>query len=419
MSRIGIRLGLAVAALLVSVCALAQDGWDYEVSIEARVRGEARDNRDFFDASNDRRDDIFGRLRVGFRMFNEEQGVSLFLQPQESYDQYYTPARNDNDHYFDIYQAYAEFQDNTKAWKVRGGRQDVTMGRKRLFGAGYWGNFGRSYDGLRIDYAVTSQVNITAFGGTIGSSGRRPRHPDIGLVFGEWKSKEGPAEVYYIYKHDNLAGISNTVHTFGARAERKLKNGIDFIAEAAFQSGDYGDKSIEAMGAYLTGGYTFQAPWKPRLGFEVTYASGGDPADDKYKTFDQLFAIVHPEYGIADYQGWRNMRALMIDVTAVPAKNWQFRAAHHWFRLDNAKDAWYGSTGGKNSGAGGTYQDPTGAAGKDVGHELDLILTYKPNKAWAAEIGVARFFPGSFIKTINGGSAQNSDWGYLSVTWWY
>ena len=79
--------------------------------------------------------------------------------------------------------------------------------------------------------------------------------------------------------------ISYGAHAFGRRA------GIDFDAEAVFQSGAFGGDDIGAFGAALDLAHTFaDAPMAPRLGLRLTYGSGDSAAGDgKQETFAPVF----------------------------------------------------------------------------------------------------------------------------------
>jgi len=70
--------------------------------------------------------------------------------------------------------------------------------------------------------------------------------------------------------------------------------------------------------------------------------------------------------------------------------------------LDKASDAWYWCSGRP------ARQDPTGKAGRDLGQELDLVLSYKHSKHWHFMAGYCHFFPGSFLRRT--GRSPDADW---------
>jgi hypothetical protein len=420
MLRNGIRVLLSAVLVTAFVTmASGQGPWHWKISLEGRIRGETRNNKDFSDGAKDHRGDELGRARVGLQVTNPDEGVTLFLQPQESYDQFWTATRNDNDHYIDTYQAYGEWlQPESKLWMVRAGRQEFSLGEKRMLGSSWWGNFGRSYDGLRLDYH-RGDWTVTGFGGTVGSFGHNPAHPGIYVVQSQWLKPAHTLETYYILKHTPQGIGNDDVSSLGIRYVVPAKVGFDIRGEAIGQFGKNGGKDIQAAGAYVIGGYTFGCDWSPRIGFEAAYASGGDPSDSKVKTFEPTWPVIHEYYGVSDLQGWRNARIVRVDATAKPAKCWTMMAQYLFFNLDNTKDAWYSTYGIPNVGAGGVvFRDPTGAAGRDVGREFDFVLTFNPCPTWTFQAGVGRFFPGNFIKAING-AGDNQDYGYLMAVYRY
>src|SRR6185503_4441040 len=118
----------------------------------------------------------------------------------------------------------------------------------------------------------------------------------------------------------------------------------------------------------LAAGYVFNARIRPALRVEWDLATGdGDPGDGRSREFNNLFPTNHPHYGFADIQGWRNMDALRGTVALTPRTGHLLSVDVHQFRLSEARGAW------KDDAGDVLGQDPTGAAGRDIGRELDLL----------------------------------------------
>jgi hypothetical protein len=417
MLRNGVRFSMISAFLALAIAATAQGPWNWDISVEARLRGETRADRDFSKALDDHRGDGFGRLRVGIHLYNPEQGITFFLVPQEAYDQYWTPTCNDNEQQFDLFEGWGQWvSPNDGMWSLRGGRQILELGAQRLVGSCGWANTGLSFDAARVDYE-SGGWHLTGFGGTIGVRGKNPAHPDLYGLYSTWGHSCGVIDAYCILKHDAVCGMSIDTSTVGARYKAE-RGPFTLEAEAAAQFGKSAGRDIEAGAAAVNASYAFACGWDPKLGVELVWASGGDPSGSKVKTFDQLYGNNHGRYGIIDYQGLRNVRALNASLSVKPAAKWSAAVSYWKFELDDEYDYWYGAGGGANSGVMGPFRDPTGTAGRDVGDEFDLVLTYAPNTIWNVQVGVAHFIPGSFVDTLNTDN-DPSDWGYLQVTWWY
>jgi hypothetical protein len=65
---------------------------------------------------------------------------------------------------------------------------------------------------------------------------------------------------------------------------------------------------------------------------------------------------------------------------------------HHYFTLDQDRDAWY------TTGLATLRRDMGGLSGKSLGHEIDLRFSWRPAKELELLIGLGRFFPGWFVK---------------------
>ncbi len=420
MLRNGVRYSLATLLVAASLGAWAADtDWETKISVEARVRGLGTNDRDFFSGNDDNRSDLFGRIRVGFGMTNPSQGITLFVQPQEAFDQFWSEPRNDNTHDFDLFQAYFRWQsEKDQGFTFTGGRQTISLGDQRLVGENDWDYTARSWDSGRLDYK-RGNWSVTGFGGTLGVNGADTTHPDLFGLYSSWKRKSGMLDVFWFQKHTSGGAGDIDESTLGGRFEHEFTNRFELEAQLAAQFGKNQGRDIQASMASVDLGYNFTGRWSPRFEVEGTFASGGDPNDSKVKTFDQLYPSNHNYYGIADFQGLSNLRYVSFELSAHPTQKLVGAVSYQIFQLDNEKDAWYGNDGGANSGSNGIFQDPTGSSGRDVGKELDLQFWYRFNPSWQLRFGYARFMPGDLIKALNSGNDHDSDYGFIQVTFRY
>ena len=98
---------------------------------------------------------------------------------------------------------------------------------------------------------------------------------------------------------------------------------------------------------------------------------------------------------------------MQVGVSIKPLKLMKFSLDFNRFKLAQAKDAWYYCTGKK------MRWDPTGASGRDLGDEIDLIWKYHVHRHVTLMAGCCAFFPGHFIQTT--GPAGNAYWAFEQV----
>ena len=84
-------------------------------------------------------------------------------------------------------------------------------------------------------------------------------------------------------------------HTVGLRTYGGIGN-VDYDWQGAYQGGSYAGLRVDAFAVNTDTGYTFhEAPWKPRLGVHIDWASGGADRDRRHTAY--LSADV-PEHAV-------------------------------------------------------------------------------------------------------------------------
>lgn len=419
-SWIVLSLVAAFAAATQAVAEVSVKSADSKttVSIEARERWESRSNADFSPPLADHRTDLFTRVRLNIK--HTTDNATVFFQPQFSYDKARLSGSSSTDSWLRVHQLYVDVPKMSSQLSARMGRQELTYGDQRLVGNFNWSNVGRSFDGARVSVDLrTSRLDL--FGAQLGDALPRPSLPWLwGAYWSASVQKPGnTTDGYLLHKRDSKAGDVR-VYTPGVRLRRAFER-WDTGAEGAYQFGDVGARSVRAWAWHADASYKLNRKWTAMI--EANEASGGDPTGTgRYRTFDQLYPTNHDKYGIMDNQGWRNMRNLRAGLRYAPAPGWSFGADIHSFRLQNARDYWYGASGRPNVGPSGVLlRDPTGAAGKDVGRELDIYGRRALSKTASVEGGYAIFWPGDFVKQVAGssspgGATGRSEWFYLQAT---
>jgi hypothetical protein len=189
------------------------------------------------------------------------------------------------------------------------------------------------------------------------------------------------------------------IHTMALRAYANLgTSGADYDVNAAWQTGSDGNRNHRAFGGVAELGYTWDARWRPRLSAQYVYATGDAQPDDRRSgRFERLFGFQRP-FSASDYIQWENLRAPKLRVEFSPAPTVRVDAGWSRYALDSATDRW--------NAAG--LRDPTGAAGRSIGTELDARVRFPLGGHVAATIGYAWFRPGRFTETTSGRDADSN-----------
>jgi hypothetical protein len=144
---------------------------------------------------------------------------------------------------------------------------------------------------------------------------------------------------------------------------------------------------------------------KTTLKIEGNAASGGGNATTS-RTFDNLYPSNHDLYGLADLVGWKNMNELAVKLENKSIPSLTLQAEAHAFSLRDPSDAWYSAVGTVNARSGGSFIDPTGSSGVDLGREFDLQAIYSTKKYGTLTAGIAFFEPGNYVQNLSGHSNQ-------------
>lgn len=324
-----------------------------------------------------------------------------------------TPHRDD----LDVRLAFIEWADIADSGVgLALGRQDLEYGAGRLFApvnwsnvGGYWWDAAKLYHAagaLRLDALYARRVIVKP-----GAPNVRHQPYHLAGLIGRLRSQDLVPEMFYLRKWSEASPREDR-HTWGVSLHRPPGEGWDGLVWAALQKGDVGDHTISANALLLRAGYTFDAPGRPRAAVEWNRASGDRRPDDRREgTFDGLFGSTAQPYGWMNVVTLKNLDDLAVILQLRPINPVLVTAEYHHFGLAQSRDAWYGYDRKP------ARRDPTGAAGEELGHELDFIVGWTPpipNLTVLA--GVARFWPGAFVRRTDGGS-KPANWIFAHVEW--
>jgi hypothetical protein len=386
----------------------AETGQKLRLHFESRFRYENRTGESFGRAG-----DLFtglARHRLGLK-YEPADWFSISALMQDARSPWYGPhAPASVRDSADLQEAYFELFPNREGFGMTAGRAMLNYGDTRVLGAPQWGNVARTFDhariyyrkgGARLELLLLSPVKV------------RPddfNKPVLGdRAWGVYNTfptpwKDGAMEAY-ILRHDQnrpggFSGGSRVVgtdslatQTFGLRVAAPFFFAARLTVEAILQNGRMGAAQQRA-GAWAS---VVSKRWKVAgrtldISAEYKFASGTrNPQDNSRSgTYDPLYPANHDKYGHADLLGWRNLHNLRSLTTFALSKRFAVNLMYDEFWLASARDALYAGSGKA------LVQSPDGTAGRHVGREIDLFVTYKAGH-WMYGAGYGRFFAGQFI----------------------
>lgn len=194
-----------------------------------------------------------------------------------------------------------------------------------------------------------------------------------GLYVTRWPNVSTFIDHYLLNLNDTRAATRGDTTTFGARFAGDVKKRLLYDFEAAAQTGDTGGRTISAQAAVVRLWWHFaDLPGNVSFWTYCDYATGTqDPSSRGVdRTFNQLFGGNHSYFGYLDLVGRQNIRDLYFQIESNPQPWVQLRMQYYMFHLAATRHALYNLSGTP------IRRDPTGAAGNDVGNEIDFLVNF-------------------------------------------
>lgn len=385
---------------------------------EARIRTETREHLNFGRGTEDDGFDLQHRLRLSadlnispnLRIFGELQATGTNGDD--------VPTRNAVDH--NVIEGHQLFVEATTGFGtdgtlfVRGGRQEISLGKGRLFDPRNGPNTRRSYDALRVQ-ATQGDWRFGAIGGKtvadLAGDWNNETHDDF-KYFAAHAARRingalGTGEVEFVYLHTDqdsarIADFIGKRNTYSVRVGAK-KDALTYDVESMLQGGEtQTGKDVEA---WFVGGeatYQLQAAWNPRLGTRFEFGSGDkNPNDNKSQTFDPMWGrgqSFTPEFG------YSNMMHAGVNLNVNPMPKLSANVGVTALRRLSKDDGVYSLAPALMRGA---YEGQS----RDVGVRYTTRFDYNFNRHVAAGFLINHVKAGDFLKET--GSAE--DLFYTSV----
>ncbi len=355
---------------------------------------------------------LLGRTRLNFDYVLRES-LRAFIELQDArvwgsdFDIEDFQGRSPDENPLDLRQAFLEWKHiGNSPWGFKLGRQTISYADNRIWGPGEWGNVGSFFwDAAKIQYDTRSLLVEALYARRVLHESEAwnfdEKHFDFDAygLYATLKNVPFHPEWFYVEKRGDAARgkllpIEHEIRrTLAMRVSGRFLNHFDYAGTLAGQFGSWGGYSIRAWGMHAGLGYTFDHPWKPRLGADFSYGSGDrSPNDRTINTFDGVFGARDTLYGRLNLFGWSNIEDYQLSLALQPADGLETRLDYHYFRLAAARDSWYISPGST------LRRDSTGDSGRALGHEVDLTARYRINKRTSLIGIVGMFLPGSYIE---------------------
>lgn len=308
---------------------------------------------------------------------------------------------------FDLYQLYLDvlLNEGDSTWTARLGRQELRLGSARLIMAPVWANRRRTNDGVRL-IGRSEDWDIDAFW-------FRPAERDVESftrfdatdherqlygIFSTYKGmKRSTLELYWLaFDIDNPTGGGGARYdTMGSRIYGDTDQ-LLYELEGGIQFGRNPDGTVHSAGFFTGGiGKGFKDTcWSPELWLFYDFASGSGDTGNGFHTYVQR---AHYYLGWMDLFGRRNLEDVNLRLSLKPMEDVTLVLWYHYFSLATGKDVPYNLNMQPFNGlAAGT------AGSQELGHELDMSVTWQMNDKTQFRVGYSHFWAGRFYDTTPG-----------------
>ncbi len=296
------------------------------------------------------------------------------------------------------------------------GRLTMDVGSRRLVARNRFKNITNSFDGVHLQVGDGEAWRVRAFltrpvdleeGYFDNDSSAKRRF--WGVAYEDQRFEWLRLDAYYFGLRARR--IDRELHTLGMRAWRPAQaRQLDYELELIGQFGDVLGRGHSAFAGHAELGYTLDLPWSPRFAALFDYASGtADPEGEESHTFLFLFGARRFDLvatGIFGPFRRSNILSPGVRLVANPHPKIQAKLKVRYWALAQARDRFIG-TG---------LQDPTGAAGRNLGTDVEISVRWKPTPWLGIEAGYDHWFKGTYLDRVpDTSSSRDSDYVYLST----
>jgi len=360
------------------------------------------------------------RTRLNFAYSNALISTMVSLQDARVFGQ---EAQTSSTATVGIYQAWAEvlfFQGLT----LKIGRQAVCFDDNRLFSSPQWSNTGTAHDMGLMKYSIDNwQFQLAAAfnnnsanaSETFYTQGANYRSMNVlhitkplsdGLSISAIAVDEGVQDTVGIGTAYTKMDM-NHCYTFGGNLKfQNIKIPVSAKATAYFQAGKSATgKMMNGKLLAIKADFKFSNTITANIGTDYLSGDANGTSDGILSNFKKLYGADHTFNGYMDYWNTPPTKGLLdyyASGAAKLGKNLCFELGYHLFNTDKPL---------KNSGV---------EVGKDLGSEMDFLVTYKINNWSTVQSGYCRYFDTSntlIAKSMATNTVIRSpQWAYLMFT---
>jgi len=444
-ARFAVLLTAAAATLSATAPAAAQDvpeGLSASGSVRLRYEAVGGQARAGFNDSDDLTE-LRTRLRLAWR-HDALLGVVEVFDSRAWGANPGTPLTTNEVNTLEPVQAYVQaalgdvMGAHTKT-SVQAGRFVLELGSRRLVANDDYRNTTSGFTGLRADIASRAGIKATLVyllpQMRLPDDGPSLRNNDVRLdresfaavLWGGFVARQRPGSA--------ILGEASFLHFGeGDRTGRPTRNrslnsaGARFLADPRPGRFDGGVEGIYQWGhiaaslapgastlpvsatfVRLHAGYTFAAPWKPHVLFELDRASG-DGRGRTYGRFDPLFGMRRADLapaGLYNAVGRTNVLSPGIRLELAPSKRTDLFAGYRALWLADRHDA-FATTG---------VRDASGASGRFAGHQIDArVRRWLVPARLRFEVDGTYLARGRFLREAPNGRARDVRYASFNLT---
>lgn len=412
---------------------------NFKLGLHTFLRGQVRINPDFDGSQGTDPTDVLQRVRLSLKA--TFRNLTGYVELQDARAWGFEASTVSNEANTDLHQGYLQLsgQLGKNDYFLRAGRQEVNLGSKRMISNLGWAPNARSFDTLRgqlktqrytvdalaailspvASISVTDDSTDPPTQETIDSRGSQLLSLHFAAHF--HPAFNGELHLLKISQRPTAANpnLDREVFSPGARLLGKPLPGLQYELEGYLQTGNVGERDHVAWAHATKLGYELVGVnGKPGAFVRFSMASGepcepnadGECNAEKSEEFFNFFPLNHAYYGLVDLFGWRNLRDWELGAQFRPSATTMLSVGYHYFQLQEPTGRW-SSAGGATIAAANPDNDD-----RDLGHEIDLVFTYKPWPGVMIQPGYGVFIPTGAGAQVGDGDPQHFGYTWLVMT---
>lgn len=364
---------------------------------------------------------VFQRGRIAFSFKADSFQIQLSFQDARVWGQY---TNSTDVNVASVHEGWFRYW-VSPSWSFKVGRQEISYDDKRIFDASDWSIAGRAYDAGLVIWEQPSNGIFANIGGGVNRSAddvvlasytkdyfrfftvaylkkNLGQYSSISLLsFVEGNQKAGDASIIYP-RHTFGSNLILSDNSFSSDFSAYVQHGENeagstLMAGALAIKGAY--KSVSAGSFYLGGAY-------------YTGTSQSELTKGKTNSFIRPYGTAHSLHGYMDY--YTKLKEMknggLVDLYAgykcSLSPKWDAQLDYHYFSL--------AESGFTDAAAPLGYQKVNH---KDLGSEIDMVLSYKLAKSFVIQGGYSLMMQTSVAEKLFGvAKGETSHWAYLALT---